>query len=148
MVSGYVICVSADDAGLAPERSTSAPSGPEASAAVPSIAPNTVTAGGRSGSPGATTSRLAAISSGEPGAQSCHASTTAAAWATGQATWKLVAVGDGSVLSSRLVTTPKLPAPAPRSAQNRSASRCESQSTTRPSASTTSAATSRSDVSP
>ena len=65
-------------------------------------------------------SKLAASSSGAAGAQLCQASTTAAARACGQGRWKTVAVGAGTVLNTRDVTTPKLPPPAPRSAQNRS----------------------------
>jgi len=62
---------------------------------------------------------------------------TSAAREYGQARWKLVAWGAGRAWNSSVVTTPKLPAPAPRSAQNRSSSWCSSQARMRPSARTT-----------
>jgi hypothetical protein len=107
-----------------------------------------LTAGGRPASPAAVTSRLAASSSGAAGAQVCQAPITAAAWVCGQVRWKLVAAGSGSVRNTSEVTTPRLPPPAPRSAQNSSWSWWSSQSTTRPSASTTRAASRWSQVSP
>jgi hypothetical protein len=55
------------------------------------MAPNTFTLGGRSVSPEAVTSRLAAISSGAAGAQACQVPMTAAAWASGQRRWNTVA---------------------------------------------------------
>ena len=103
---------------------------------------------GRSGSGPAVRSRLAATSSGASGAQCCQASTSVAAAAGGQRRSKVVASGSGSVASTKLVTTPNRHAPAPRSAQNRSPWWCSSQRTIRPSASTTSAASSWSEVSP
>ena len=96
----------------------------------------------------AVTLRLAASSSGPVGAHPCQASTTSAAWSYGHDRWKFVADGSGTVRNSNDVTTPRVPAPAPRSAQNRSPSWCSSQRTTRPSARTTSAPIRRSEVTP
>ena len=106
------------------------------------------TDGGSATSSEAVTLRLAASSSGPVGAHPCHASTTSAAWSYGHDRWKFVAAGSGTVRNSKDVTTPRVPAPAPRSAQNRSSSWCSSQRMTRPSARTTSAPISRSEVTP
>ena len=99
-------------------------------------------------SPPAVTFRLAASSSGPCGAHSCHASMTAAACEYGQVAWTFVADGAGTVRKSNEVTTPKLPAPAPRSAQNRSSWWFSSHSRMRPSARTIWARKSWSDVTP
>ena len=111
-----------------------------------SAAPKTTT---RSGWPGsATRLRLAVTSSGASDAQSCHPATTSTAAASGQCSSKRVARGSATVANTREVTTPNCPPPAPRSAQNNSGSRSRSQSTTRPSASTTWALSRASQVSP
>src|SRR4051794_9598550 len=61
------------------------------------------------------TSSVAASSSGPSGAQSCHASVTAATSATGQTTCRRVATaGAGSVAKRSDVTTPNPPARAPQ----------------------------------
>jgi hypothetical protein len=52
----------------------------------------------------------------------------AAAPAGGQVRWRLVTCGTGTVPNSSEVTTPKVPAPAPRSPQNKSSSWCSSHS--------------------
>jgi hypothetical protein len=71
---------------------------------------------------------LVASWSGAVGAHRRQASITATAWLNGDATWRFVAsCGAGTVANASEVTTPKLPAPAPRSAQKRSPSRCSSQ---------------------
>ena len=111
----------------------------------PRTAAYTSTEGGRSISSEAVTFRLAASSSGPFGAHACQASITAAASENGHERWRLVASGAGTGWKTRDVTTPKLPQPAPRSAQNRS-SWCSSHVTTRPSARTISAPTSESEV--
>jgi hypothetical protein len=69
---------------------------------------------------GAVTSRLAASSSGAAGAQDCQASIAGTARPCGRTRWKLVAAGAGTVPRTSDVTTPKPPAPVPRSAQSRS----------------------------
>ena len=112
------------------------------------MAPNTCTFGGAAGSGPAVTSRLAASSSGASGAHACQASATAAASSYGHCRCSVVVVGAGTVRSVSSVTTPNWQPPAPRKAQNSSAWRCSSQSTTRLSASTTCAATSWSQVRP
>lgn len=60
------------------------------------------------------------ISSGWSGPHSCQAFTTAAAIDDGQVRYADTAWGAACVLNCSSVTTPKLPLPAPRSAQNRS----------------------------
>lgn len=60
------------------------------------------------------------ISSGWLGPHSCQAFTTAAALAHGQVMYAETPCGAGCVLKRSSVTTPKLPFPAPRSAQKRS----------------------------
>jgi hypothetical protein len=97
---------------------------------------------GWSTSPVAVSFRLAYSSSGARGAHRCQASMMAAARPGGHTRWTLVTAGAGTVPNNSEVTTPKLPAPAPRSAQNRSSSWVASQSRTRPSARTTWAASS------
>src|SRR4029450_2372878 len=65
---------------------------------------------------------------GGRGAHPCQAAMTSAAWAGGPVRWKLLTCGAGTVPNRSEVTTPKLPAPAPRSPQHRSWVLCSSQS--------------------
>ena len=90
------------------------------SRSVPTIAPITSAVGGSSGSAGLRSSKLAASSSGASGAQRCHVSTREAAVDNVQVSRKLVMVGAGTGSNVRDVTTPRRPAPPPRSPQNRS----------------------------
>ena len=76
-----------------------------------------LTVGGCAGSPVAISLRLAANSSVLDGAQVCQASTTSRASSKSQARWKSRACGAGTERKTNDVTTPKLAAPAPRSAQ-------------------------------
>src|SRR4029453_8921903 len=147
-VSANDSCSTHAQGGSAPARTTSASSSRVASDSLPSSAPYTSREAGWSTSSAAVSFKLAYSSSGARGAHPCQASMRAAAWAGGQVRWKLVTCGAGTVPNSSEVTTPKLPAPAPRSPQNRSWLWCSSQSRTRPSASTTWAASSRSEVAP
>src|SRR6266487_2860480 len=133
-------CVADAQVGSEPARTTSPSSSCVASDAVPSSAPYTSMEAGWPISPATVSFRLAASSSGPAGAHPCQASMRAAARASGHTRWTFVASGAGTVRNTSDVTTPKLPAPAPRSAQNRSSSWCSSQSRTRPSARTITAA--------
>ena len=137
-----------EESGSEPARETRSPRTPAGSASVPRSDPYTSTDGARSMSPVAVTFRLAASSSGPLGAHSCHASMTEAAAAYGHVRRKFVASGASTVRKMSEVTTPKLPAPAPRSAQNRSSSWCSSHARMRPSARTISAPTRWSEVTP
>lgn len=60
------------------------------------------------------------ISSGCEGPHSCQALRTAVAFDQGQVMYAETACGAGCVRKRSSVTTPKLPLPAPRRAQNRS----------------------------
>ncbi len=71
---------------------------------------------------GADSRRCDQISSGATGAHRCHSRTTAAARDQGQERKNVWQPGATWVRKSSAVTTPKLPFPAPRSAQNSSAS--------------------------
>src|SRR4029434_4608038 len=116
--------ICSDDAqiGSEPAPTTNSSASSVASDSVPRNAPYTSTDAGWSTSAAAVTFRLAASSSGPTGAQPCQALRTAAALRNGHARWKFVASGAGTARNTSDVSTPKLPAPAPRSAQNRSAS--------------------------
>jgi len=92
---------------------------------------------------------LAESASDAGGLHAIQACATEAASENGHSRLKFVTtVGAGMGRKTSLATTPKWPVPAPRSAQNRSASWYSSQSTTRPLASTTRAPTRRSEVTP
>ncbi len=136
LVSGKDICSADAEIGSEPARTASSSSSAVASDSVPRSAPYTSTEAGWSTSPAAVTFKLAASSSGPTEAHPCQASMMAAARGNGHARWKFVASGAGTVRNTSDVTTPKLPAPAPRSAQNRSSSWFSSHSRTRPSART------------
>ena len=86
--------------------------------------------------------------SGSVCGQACQAASTLAASAHAKSAENVVSGTVAKVLNVNDVTTPKLPPPPPRSAQNRSASCVASQVTTVPSASTTCADTSWSQVRP
>ena len=145
---GYDSCCWLAAVGSDPTLVSNASISSVASQPRPSSAPYTSTDGDWSMSPDEVIFRLAASSSGAVGAQCCHPSITAVARVGGHARWKFVAAGAGTGRKTNDVTTPKFPAPAPRSAQKRSSWWCSSHSRTRPSARTTSAPTSKSDVTP
>ena len=85
---------------------------------------------------------------GAPGPHVCHAATTSSASDHGHDREKAVIPARGWEENVNDVTTPKLPPPAPRSAQKRSGSFAASHVTMRPSASTTVADRSESHVRP
>src|SRR6266540_484921 len=119
LVSGKDMCSLDTEVGSPPALTTSSSSREIASDSLPRSAPYMSTEDGWSTAPVAVTFKLAASSSGPVGAHDCHASMTATACEGGQARWKFVTLGAGTVRKTSDVTTPKLPAPAPRSAQNR-----------------------------
>src|SRR5690349_4962996 len=77
----------------------------------------------QSGGDPADSTQLVQSSSGMPGTQRCQASRTSTVAAAGNRNENTVSPGAGSVAKVNEVTMPKLPPPAPRSAQNSSGSR-------------------------
>src|SRR6266540_170992 len=148
LVSGKDMCSLDTEVGSPPALTTSSSSREIASDSLPRSAPYMSTEDGWSTAPVAVTFKLAASSSGPVGAHDCHASMTATACEGGQARWKFVTLGAGTVRKTSDVTTPKLPAPAPRSAQNRSWWWASSHSIGRPSARTICAPARWSEVTP
>src|SRR5919204_2927601 len=86
--------------------------------------------------------------SGACGANACHAATTACASDQDHSSVKVETLPTAWVRKRRRVTIPKFPPPPPRRAQYRSSCWRELQTTARPFARTTVAATRLSDVSP
>src|SRR4029453_9164989 len=125
-VFGKDRCCCEAEVGSVPTREKNSSNIAPASEACPNTAPYTSTEGGSSRSAVAVTFRLAASSSGTSGAHDCQAPITSAAREKGHETWTFVASGAGMVRKTRDVTTPNVPAPAPRSAQNRSSWCCSS----------------------
>ncbi len=140
----WCVCVAAGS----PTRSTNCSSSATSASSLPWAAPKKLVTGIRVGSAGVDTTRLAAIVSGASGAHACQAASTAGRCSGSQVKWNEVIVGAGTDAKTSEVTTPIVPLPPPRSAQNSSGSNSSSQSTIRPSPSTTRAARSASQVSP
>ena len=124
-----------------PSAATAAPAGPNSwpLSAMRGVPP--VVAGTRS-------ARTQESSSGAVRMNACQASSTSAAAAHGHSTLNVVTLSTGNVCNVSAVTMPKLPAPAPRRAQNRSGSLPAAQVRSFPSGVTISIASTRSHVSP
>src|SRR5262245_55529353 len=109
-----------------------------ASSRVPKTCPLTETTGGPPAGGGGANDKEQLMLFGAFAAKACQAWVTSRATAHGQVRLTVVTKSTGCVRKTSLVTTPKLPAPAPRSAQNNSGSLCALQKRCRPSAVTTS----------